>query len=93
MTLTKSDGTNSFDFKAAVWNEFDLANVYTRSVKLKVISVYTADSNGFIETEFYGIGKSFVFFCLGNVSRPVSVPCNTSYMRHVFQINEDMMPL
>ena len=33
-----------------------------------------------------------VFVHLGNVLRPVNTPCGTSYIRHVFQMNEGMMP-
>ena len=32
------------------------------------------------------------FVCLGKVLHPVSAPCSTAYIRHVFLINEGTMP-
>ena len=57
MELTKMEGRTFTDYSYQIWQEFPLDNIATSYVKIAVLSVYTAQRNGFVEVEFY-VGKS-----------------------------------
>ena len=45
------------DDRVQAWEEFTLEHVVTSFVRIEIVSLYTADRNGFTEVEFY-IGRS-----------------------------------
>ena len=59
LMLRKHHGDSTMDTKAAFWDAFDLTPVISSSVKVSVDTVYSTDSNGFIEIEIYSGKQAF----------------------------------